>query len=138
MKRIFFDDMTHSIWVWLSILSVVLVINGAFGFFILINPFIHNVFYIIGFLIPVLFFGKMLFYRNYVQWNKKGILIRLNARIGGISMKYREIESVAESDDSIIVVKKDGRRHELNTTHINSSDIKRLKDILFRHSALSE
>ncbi|NNF34638.1 MAG: hypothetical protein HKN68_11040 [Saprospiraceae bacterium] len=134
MKRIFFDDMTHSIWVWLSILSVVLIINGAFEFFILINPFLHKVFYIVGFLIPVVFFGKILFHRNYVQWNKKGILIRLNARIGGVSMKYREIESVEESNESMIIEKKNGVRHELDASGIDSSDIKKLSNILHKYS----
>lgn len=134
MKRIYFDDMSNKIWKWLSVLALILIINGAFEIFILINPFIHKVFYIIGFLIPVIFFGKMLFHRNYVQWNKKGILIRLNARIGGVSMKYKEIESVNELNDTIMIEKKNGVSHELDASGIDSSDIKRLLNILHKYS----
>lgn len=92
MKRIYFDNLSNQkIWILLMIISLILVLNGVFKFIIFENPTTHKYISSIGFLIIVIFMSKLFWFKNTVQWNKKGIVIRIKTFLGK-SIKFEEIK----------------------------------------------
>ena len=98
MKRIKFDNLSKN---WklklLVICSIIFLFLGIFEISVFNDSFFNESFIKIGFLFQVLFFGRMFVYKNYVQWNKKGIYVKVNRFIGinfsFEEMKYSEIAS---------------------------------------------
>ncbi len=105
MKRIKFDNLSKN---WrlklLVICSIVFLFLGIFEISVFNDSFFNESFIKIGFLFQVLFFGRMFVYKNYVQWNKKGIYVKVN-RFIGINFSFEEIKSI-DYGDNLILIKK--------------------------------
>ena len=101
MKRIKFDNLSKN---WrlklLVICSIVFLFLGIFEISVFNDSFFNESFIKIGFLFQVLFFGRMFVYKNYVQWNKKGIYVKVN-RFIGINFSFEEIKSIDYGDNLI-------------------------------------
>lgn len=80
MKRIKFDNVAKN-WflITLLVLSILCLIFGGLEIIEFTNPKINNWLRGIGFFSQALFFSRMFWFRNYVQWNKKGALVRIKS-----------------------------------------------------------
>lgn len=85
-----------------------------------------------GFLLQVVFWLKMFWYRNYVNWNTKGINIRINSVLGK-SLAFDRIKSIEIADKRITITKKDEEILLLNLVEFKDDDVERLYTILMSY-----
>ncbi len=76
-KKIHFDNMKSWIWIFILFLSLFFILVGIFELFEFENPKLNKRISAIGFFLQVIYFSKMFWFKNYVQWNKKGAVIRI-------------------------------------------------------------
>lgn len=135
MKRIKFDNLSKD---WklrlLIIFSIIFLFIGIFEIPIFNNSRFNELLIKIGFLFQVLFFGRMFVFKNYVQWNKKGIYIKVN-RFLGINLNYEDIKSLDYQYDAIIVKKNNSKEVSIDLTGIDTSDALKLLEIMKKNSA---
>lgn len=108
MKRIHFDNLgKNNYWVLLIILSLI------FIFIVQIEPFefenkkIYKYISSCGFLLQALYFSRMFWFKNYIQWNKKGAVIRINS-FTGKSLRFDKIKATKLNEKEMILTKTDG------------------------------
>jgi high-affinity Fe2+/Pb2+ permease len=134
MKRIYFDNLSNQkIWILLMIISLILVLNGVFKFIIFENPTTHKYISSIGFLIIVIFMSKLFWFKNTVQWNKKGIVIRIKTFLGK-SIKFEEIKETNLNENVMEITKKNGHLIQIDVSEIAKSDSRKLKDIILKNT----
>ena len=134
MKRIYFDNLSNQkIWILLMIISLILVLNGVFKFIIFENPTTHKYIDSIGFLIIVIFMSKLFWFKNTVQWNKKGIVIRIKTFLGK-SIKFEEIKETNLNENVMEITKKNGHLIQIDVSEIAKSDSLKLKDIILKNT----
>lgn len=78
MKSIHFDDMKNRGWIAVLILSGILILAGGFEVILFEKPAVNKFISGSGFLLQMIYFSRMFWYKNLVQWNKKGAYIRIN------------------------------------------------------------
>merc|ERR1712169_148126 len=104
MKKIHFDNMKNWIWIAILILSLIFILSGTFEFMEFENPKINKRISAVGFFLQVIYFSKMFWYKNYVQWNKKGAVIRINS-FTSKSLSFDEINKTELNDKKLIITK---------------------------------
>ena len=115
------------------IISLILVLNGVFIFIIFENPTTHKYISSIGFLIIVIFMSKLFWFKNTVQWNKKGIVIRIKTFLGK-SIKFKEIKETNLNENVMEITKKNGHLIQIDVSEIAKSDSQKLKDIILKNT----
>jgi hypothetical protein len=79
MKKIHFNHLRFKNWSTLIIaLAFICVIAGFFELFPFHNEKNHSKVSALGYLLTAIYYSKMFWYRNYVEWNKLGMNIKLN------------------------------------------------------------
>lgn len=130
MKRIKFDNLSKD---WklrlLIIFSIIFLFIGIFEIPIFNNSRFNELLIKIGFLFQVLFFGRMFVYKNYVQWNKKGIYIKVN-RFLGTNLSFDDIAKIDYQNDTILIKKKNDKEILINLHNIHPSDTLNLFEII--------
>lgn len=130
MKRIKFDNLQHN-WFQISLVLICLLCI-IFGFFEIIqfqNPSINKGISAIGYLILTIYYSRMFWYTNYVQWNKKGIVIRIKPFFGK-SISFKSIERTKLENNTLTVYKYDGNSYDFNMKDIDENDSKKLNDLI--------
>ena len=133
MKRIHFDNMKNWIWILISILSIVLILIGSFELIEFKNSKIIKRIGAIGFMLFAINSSKMFWYKNYVQWNKKGALIKINSLLGK-SLSFIQVQSTLLNDNELIVIKKNGAKVRFDLNTIAASDRQKLNDIFLKNT----
>ena len=87
----------------------------------------------IGSILLVIFFLKMVYGRYYVGWNKVGITIRIKSFLGK-SFNFKDIKSTDLENGILTIVKKDGKKIELDLREIEKNDVERLTEILIKNT----
>ncbi len=136
MKRIHFDHIKHWIWTAILILSVVFVLIGTFEFFEFENSKFHKSLSAIGFFLQVIYFSKMFWYKNYMHWNKKGAVIRINSWIG-TSFSFNQIKTTELHEKQLIIAKKNGNCMTFDLNGILASDTQKLHEIIVKNTMIS-
>ena len=133
MKKIHFDRLNGN-WKFLVIiiLSLLCIVFSLFRPVDFENENVYEWISTAGFLLQVLFWLKMFWYRNYVNWNDKGINIRIKSVLGK-SLAFDKIKSVDIDGKRIIITKTDEEILLLNLVEYNEDDIERLYMILISH-----
>ena len=67
---------------------------GIFELFEFENPKLNKRISAIGFFLQVIYFSKMFWFKNYVQWNKKGAVIRIYSWASK-SLSFNQIKKTA-------------------------------------------
>ncbi|MEL6559406.1 MAG: hypothetical protein AAFQ94_14540 [Bacteroidota bacterium] len=133
MKKIHFDRLNGN---WKFLLIIILsLLCIAFSFFKPIefkNEEMYEWVSTTGFLLQVVFWLKMFWYRNYVNWNTKGINIRINSVLGK-SLAFDRIKSIEIADKRITITKKDEEILLLNLVEFKDDDVERLYTILMSY-----
>lgn len=101
MKKIHFKNLsTQKSWIIFILLSLVFILLGLFKPFAFENPTTYKYMSLFGFLILSLFYSRLYWYKYNVQWNKKGIVLRIKPFIGK-SIFFEEIKSVELVENSL-------------------------------------
>ncbi|SNV32269.1 Uncharacterised protein [Chryseobacterium taklimakanense] len=83
----------------------------------------------IAYFILMVIFSKMFWFKNYVQWNRKGIMIKLN-NSWGKNYKFEEISNFNLQNNELIISKFNGQINAFNLQNIEPESINKLINIL--------
>ena len=139
MRKIHFENIGGN-WKVLGfmILALACIIMGEFEMIDFTNPKFNKYISSIGFLILTIFFSKTFWYKkNNVQWNKKGIVIRIKSFLGK-TLKFDEIKETELNKNRLIITKTDGNKVQIDLTEIEKSDTQKLNEIILKNSIASE
>ena len=129
MKRIKFDNLQYNqFFISLVLLSLICIIFGLFEIIQFQNPKINKGISAIGYLSQAVFFSRMFWFKNYVQYNKKGIFIRIKTFFGK-SISFDNVERTEVENQVLTIYKNDGKRYDFNLKDIDENDTKKLNDI---------
>ena len=76
----------------------------------------------------------MFWFKNYVQYNKKGIFIRIKTFFGK-SISFDNVERTELENQALTIYKNDGTRYDFNLEEIEESDYKKLFDVINQYSS---
>ena len=68
-----------------------------------------------------LYFSKLFWFKNTVQWNKKGAVIRINSFMGK-SFNFDEIKKTELNEKKLIITKNGGKTMTFDLNEIIESD----------------
>lgn len=137
MKRIKFENLSKTLNVAFLLLSAALIIIGTFELFGDSNPKLNKYSMALGFSLQAIYFSRMFWYKNYVQWNKVGATIRSKSLIGK-SISFNEIKNVELETDFLMVTKHNGKVLKIDIQDIEKSDVEKLNNLLSNQITLYE
>ena len=134
MNRIHFDNISKN-WflITILILSIIFLLVGIFEFIPFENPKMNKGISGIGFLLQAIFFSRMFWYKNYVQWNKKGATIRINSILGK-SIIFDNIKGTELDEKKLIITQKNGKKIMFDLNEIAESDTQKLNEIIVKNT----
>ena len=77
----------------------------------------------------MLWLSKLFWYRNTVQWNAKGIVIRINSFLGK-GLQFEDIKATEFNVGILTLTKMDGKIITLDLNEFPESDSQKLKEII--------
>ena len=132
MKRIHFDTMRNWIWIVIVVLSVVFILSGTFEIFEFENPEINKRISFVGFLLQVIYVTRVFWYKNYVLWNKRGAIIRINSFMTK-SLNFDQIKTSELDEKKLILTKYNGSKVTFDMNNIAESDTHQLNNLILKH-----
>lgn len=132
MKRIHFGNTYRKrSWVLIAfgILGIFCILNGAFEILEFENPNTNKYLNVFGYVLVIAISSQMFWYANYVQWNKRGILIRIKSFFGK-NIKFNEIKAITLKNKKLIIRTTYDTEIEIELSHVVASDAIRLSEIL--------
>jgi hypothetical protein len=133
MKRIYFNHISS----WkngvLIISSIICSLIGTFELFSEPNIVWNKRIFALGSILMVIFFARMVIGKYYVGWNKIGITIRIKSFLGK-SFNFKDVKSNDLQNGILTVVKKDGKKIELDLSEIQENDVERITEILIENT----
>ncbi|GGZ66731.1 hypothetical protein [Mesonia mobilis] len=133
MKKIHFDNMKNWIWITILILSLILILTGGLELFEFENPKLNKGLSASGFFLQVIYYSKMFWHKNYVQWNKKGAVIRVNSW-SGKSLSFDQIKKTELTEKKLIITKDNGKIVTFDLNEIAESDTQKLNEIIIKNT----
>ena len=137
MKRIHFDNMKNSFfWIFILILSVIFIGGGTFELFQFENAKSNKWMSVVGFFLQAIYFSKMFWYKNYVQWNKKNALIKINSFMGK-SLVFDEIKTFELNDKKLKITKINDNTVIFDLNDIVESDTQKLNKLMVKNTFIN-
>ncbi|WP_245617626.1 hypothetical protein [Siansivirga zeaxanthinifaciens] len=112
---------------------MIFILAGAFELFEFENPKLNKRISAVGFILQVIYFSKMFWYKNYIQWNKKGAVIRINS-FSAKSLSFEKIKKTELNDNKLIVTKTNGNKITFDLNEIVESDKQKLNEIIIKNT----
>ncbi len=136
MKRIHFNSLKFKNWTSvLLIISLLFIVFGSFEIIEFGYKKTNRILIILGFLFQALFYSKMFWYKNFVEWNKIGMNIKLNKFIGK-SIEFDFVKKVELKNENLIITEKSGREILFNINNVEIKDIEKLIKLIKQNSAI--
>lgn len=130
MNKIHFDHIGgNRKWAFLNAISLIFILTGFFELIAFSTAVVNQWLIITGFFIPVVFLSKLFWHKNVVQWNKKGVVIRVKQYLGK-SLRFNDIESTHLGDQKLTITTKSGKQLYFDLHEFPESDSIKLKNIL--------
>lgn len=117
------------VFITLILLSFLLVIFGLFEIYKFENPTINKCIVLLGYLSSAVYFSRKLWFKNYVLWNTKGIVLRLKPFIGK-SIPLNEIKDVKFENSVFPISRNNGINYDFDLTGIDERDTTTLIEII--------
>lgn len=136
MKKIHFNPLRFKS--WSTIIIAVAFICIVAGFFEIIpfgNTKNHSKVSALGSLLIAIYYSKIFWYRNYVEWNKLGMNIKLNQWLLK-SIRFDEVKDVVVTATTLTIIEKSGSKKIFQTDLINPDDVDKLVTILRENAQL--
>jgi hypothetical protein len=130
MERIHFENLS---WNWNRITFLIIAILcfvASYGSFFEYNL---SMLPIIGFLIVIIFLSKRFWFKNYVDYNKLGIVIKFHF-IKDKTIKFNEIGKIIIDDTNLNLSESNGRESNFEIDNVCESDKNKLIQILVENS----
>ena len=131
MKKIYFDDISNlkKNWPKLSvlILSLIMILFGTFTDIVSENW--NKWIKASGFLLFSIYFLSKVLRKNYVQWNKIGMTIRINKYLREKRITFNEVNSYELLNDKLRIIQSN-KTIEIDLKNILNSDRERLIQII--------
>lgn len=118
------------------IISVILILIGSFELIQFENPKIIKRIGAVGFGLFAVHASKMFWYKNYVQWNKKGALIKIDTFMG-TTLNFNQIKKTELIEKKLIITKFNGNQVTFDMHTIASTDTQKLNDIIVKNTVAS-
>jgi hypothetical protein len=103
------------------------------GFELFENPKTNKTLTVAGFILQIIYFSRMFWYKNYIQWNKKGAVIRINSW-SGKSLSFNQIKKTELIDKKLIITKYNGSKVTFDLNKIVESDTQKLSEIIVKNT----
>ena len=133
MKRIKFDNLqTNWLLISLILISIFCIIFGFFEIIEFENPKINKRISAIGYLSQAIFFSRMFWFKNYVQWNKKGIVVRIKSFFGK-SISFENVKNSKLENNILTIYENNGKSYNFDLTEIDEKDSKKLNVIINKY-----
>ncbi|WP_374542542.1 hypothetical protein [Flavobacterium sp.] len=133
MKRIKFDNLqTNWLFISLILISIFCIIFGFFEIIEFENPKINKRISAIGYLSQAIFFSRMFWFKNYVQWNKKGIVVRIKSFFGK-SISFENVKNSKLENNILTIYENNGKSYNFDLTEIDEKDSKKLNEIINKY-----
>lgn len=134
MKRINFDHLGKgNYWVILIILSLIFIVIGITEPFEFENEKIYKYISATGFLLQTIYFSKLFWYKNTVQWNNKGIVIRIKSFLGK-SLRFDQIKATELNGKILTLTKSDGKTITFDLNEFAEYDTQKLNEIMIENT----
>ena len=75
----------------------------------------------------------MFWYKNYVQWNKKGVVVRINSFLGK-TLRFDEIKKTELIEKKLIITKDNGTTVTFDLNKTAESDQQKLNEIIVKNT----
>lgn len=134
MKRIHFEH--NRGWFWITIITITLIciLGGGLELFPFENSAINRGISAIGYFLLTIYFGKMVWFKNYVLWNKNSAHIRLNTDKEKTIRFDHILKITVIKQQSLIITKTTGAQQVFDVKGIQDIDIERLCAIIQKNS----
>lgn len=136
MKKIHFNHMTFKNWTsLLMLISLVFILMGSFEIIDFEYKRTNKILTSIGFFIQAAYYSKMFWYKNYVEWNKRGMNIKIN-RIISKSITFENVENIELDISHLKIIQKSGSDKIFEIHNIASTDLEKLVKIITQNSGI--
>lgn len=116
----------------LAVISFLLVGIGTCSESLGIPELIENILIITGFSFLLIYQSRVWWFKNYVEWNKEQILIKLKTQ-KSIRLKYKHLLSSILQKNKWIIKFKNGEILEISIEDLERADIQKLHFILMEN-----
>jgi hypothetical protein len=136
MKKIHFNHLTFKNWTSLLMLfSLVFILIGSFEIIDFDYKRTNKILASIGFFIQAVYYSKMFWYKNYVEWNKLGMNIKIN-RLISKSITFKNVEKIELDNTNLKIIQKSGSEKIFEIHNIESNDLQKLVKIITQNSGI--
>ena len=133
MKKIHFDNLgKNRYWIIIILLSLILIFIEELPIEFE-NPKVYKYLRVSGFLLQVVYWSKLFWFKNTVQWNKKGAEIRINSFMGK-SLSFDQIKKIELNENKLIITKTGGEIITFDLNEIEESDTQKLNEIIAKNT----
>jgi hypothetical protein len=132
-KRIYFDPLSKGYWFMLMVISLILIVIGFTEPFEVEHERVYKYIGAIGFFLQALYFSKLFLHKNTVQWNNKGIVLRIESFLGN-ALRFDQIKSTELNGKTLTLTNFDGEKITLNLNDFSESDAHKLNEIFVKNT----
>ena len=130
MESIHFE---HLSWNWQRILLLNIAAGCMLVGYGIIPVYENNLITSFGFLILIVLLSKRFWYKNYVEYNKLGIVIKLQL-IKDKTIKFKDIDHIVFDDSKLKISLSSGKELQFKLDSIENADRHKLIRILVENS----
>lgn len=132
MKKIKFEHLSlldNKFQFAMLMIAMLFLILYTFKPFELISQKTYQILFSLVFIILIFVNGKVVWTKNIVQWNKKGIVIKIND-FWGKNYKFNEISNFHILNKELTITKFDGNKNVFDLKNIEPESVKKIMEIL--------
>tara|TARA_R110002049_G_scaffold60934_1_gene163027 strand:+ start:241 stop:663 length:423 start_codon:yes stop_codon:yes gene_type:complete len=134
MKRIHFDNLgKNNFWIILILLSVIFIIAGVFKPFKIENEKVYDYISACGFLFQAIYFSRLFWHKNTVQWNDKGAVIKINSILGK-NIIFSNVKKSELNENKLTITYKQGKKVTFELKEFVKADIQKLNEIITKNT----
>lgn len=133
-SKLYFNDLNSKSGTIIAVLTLLcLVLYFVAGFsetenlYIRFLPLFLNVMFIF-------LFGRTLLYRNSVQWNKKGMTLRIKQTFKATDFVFEDVKMIKTENKQLEILLRTNEVLKFDLTHIKENEIEKLENIIKKHS----
>ena len=119
------------------IISAILLILGIFEPFEFISPEIYDKILPAGFLLQIIYTSRIFWYKNYVQWNKLGMTLKINSFFGK-HYSFDQISGVEMNTDTLTITKTNGTKTAYNIAGMEKRDALQLQHLILERTSTNK
>ncbi|ATA89342.1 hypothetical protein CGC58_06155 [Capnocytophaga stomatis] len=92
----------------------------------------EKIVYVLPFLMMFINYSKMFWFRNFVEWNRRGIIIKVN-NFWGKTFSFDDIRCFHIENKILEITKENGTKKHINLDGICLESIQKLEKILAKY-----